>query len=787
MKQYFRPLAPLALIALLLGGCSSLTAQRPDPPPFTFPADGKPLPFRGGEQAEAASEPKPQPQEPRLYPGNDRVVKLAPAPKPDPVLQQGDAVSLNFENAPLGEVIHALLGDLLKLNYTIDQGADVTVSLRTQKPLPRAQVLDVLDTLLLPHGLTLVRDPAGVYHVTARDGVKGGLPVIGAGQEKLLPGAGVLIAPLKYIGAAEMAKVLEPLAPEGALVRVDTVRNLLVLQGSKAQLEGWMQIIDTFDVDFLAGLSVGVFPLEHASVSEVKDAVALMLGQQALVGGADAKGGAAVGAAAPGGNAPGGAEASPLSGLVKVLPIERLNALLVVTSRRHYLDLVRDWLSRLDRPADNELEPRLFVYPVQNASAVHLAELLNGLFGAAGQGGAAKTSGVAPGLAPTRIGGAGSSMASTLGGTTPSSTSSSSASSSGSTTPTLGAQAMQPSATAPGRDAAQTSVSQLEGNVRVVADEKRNALIIRAPRKEYRRIEAALRELDKAQTQVLIEASIVEVTLTDSLKYGLEWYLQNGLGDGRTGTAQLNMRASGNIGPTQPGFSYTVTNSAGVVRAALNALADKSLLRVLSNPSLLVLDNHTATIQVGQQQPIKNATTVSSQDLVTESITYKDTGVMLSVTPSVNAGGLVTMDIVQQVTDVGDVDAATGQRSFMNRQIQSRIAVRSGESIVLGGLIRDNESNGRSGVPVLSNLPVIGALFSTTNDTRQRTELLVLLTPRALENDDALRQASQEMRERMRGIAVDVRGREREGEPGAAPPRTETQPQPETQPVKEVQ
>jgi general secretion pathway protein D len=324
-------------------------------------------------------------------------------------------------------------------------------------------------------------------------------------------------------------------------------------------------------------------------------------------------------------------------------------------------------------------------------------------------------------------------------------------------------------------------VSQLEGNVRVVADEKRNALIIRAPRKEYRRIEEALRELDKAQTQVLIEASIVEVTLTGNLRYGLDWYLQNGLGGGRSGVAQLNMRPSGDIGPIQPGFSYTITNSAGVVRAALNALAEKSLLRVLSNPSLLVLDNHTATIQVGQQQPIKNATTVSSENLVTESITYKDTGVMLSVTPSVNAGGLVTMDIVQQVTDVGEVDPATGQRSFMNRQIQSRIAVRSGESIVLGGLIRDNESNGRSGVPVLADLPVIGALFSTTNDTRQRTELLVLLTPRALENDDALRQASQEMRERMRGIAVDVRARERDGGQNAAPPSP-----PPTQPVKEV-
>jgi len=191
------------------------------------------------------------------------------------------------------------------------------------------------------------------------------------------------------------------------------------------------------------------------------------------------------------------------------------------------------------------------------------------------------------------------------------------------------------------------------------------------------------------------------------------------------------------------------------VRATLNALAEKSQVRLLSSPSVLVLNNHNATIQVGQQQPIKSSTSVTTGNLVTESILYKDTGVMLSVTPSVNAGGLITMDISQQVTDVGDLDSATGQRAFLTRQIQTRVAVRSGEPIVLGGLIRENDTVGRSGVPLLSNIPVVGALFGNSTNNNNRTELLVLMTPRALEDDDQLRSASAEMRQRMRSMSLE--------------------------------
>lgn len=768
----------LLFVALAASGCAGLDAKQPTDPSAlkevqestnaetaksdtNTPPEKAIAPVAGKEkpadQALPAAE-KRSAAGTRLFPGDDKLFKRDAAPKVDPVLASGDMVSLNFENISVGSLASALLGDLLRLNYTIDAGADVVVSLHTRQPLPRSQVLDVLDTVLLPHDLAIVRDAAGVYHVTKRTITVGSRPVVGSARFKDLAGAGTVIVPLNHIAAAEMAKILAPVAPREAIVYVDSMRNLLVLQGSKAQLGGWLELVEAFDVDFLSGMSLGVFVLEHASVNVVREALQAMLGMdrsadpfsssgaapQTSTGGSPAAGATAGLSGFNAGAQSAGQQANPLTGLIRVFPVERLNALVVVTPRSHLLTQVETWIRRLDRPMD-ALESSLFVYPVQNGSAMHLAEMLNGLFGS---GAGAQGKGVASGSAPQQFGGA-TGLSGTAGA-------SGTGKSGSGAQASVGGAAMQASASGLGASNAPTSsVNQLEGNVRVVADEKRNALLIRAPRAEYRRIEKALRELDKAPTQVLIEASIVEVSLTGNLAYGVEWYVQNNMSGGREGQALLNLRESGAIGARQPGFSYTILNKAGVIRATLNALAEKSKLRVLSNPSVLVLDNHNATIQIGKQQPVKSSTS-SSGTLITESITYKDTGVMLSVTPSVNAGGLITMDIVQQVTDVGEIDVATGQRNFLTRQIQSRVAVRSGEPIVLGGMIRENEASGTTGVPLLSDLPILGAMFGKNSNTSERTELLVLMTPRALEDDDQLRSASAELRQRMRAMAIET-------------------------------
>ena len=235
-----------------------------------------------------------------------------------------------------------------------------------------------------------------------------------------------------------------------------------------------------------------------------------------------------------------------------------------------------------------------------------------------------------------------------------------------------------------------------------------------------------------------------------------EWAFDNNLGGGDTGSVWLDL--GGGLGPQAVFVHYH--QQRGGRESRVKYTCRKSLINVISTPSVLVLDNHTASIHVGDQQPIQSSSTVTNGGNVQNSITYKDTGVKLDVTPSVNDGGLVTLDISQSVTDVGPVDAATRQRSFLERNVSSRVAIRDNESVVLGGLIRDNETEGRSGVPLLMDIPVLGSLFSTTTQSSTRTELLIFITPRVMESQQDLRELNREMRDRMKGLRTSKTARQ---------------------------
>lgn len=690
-----------------------------------------------------ADAPAPRTAPARVYLGNDQM--LAPPGKTvRQVGRQGADVTLNFDQAPIADVVQALLGDLLKVNYTLDHLPKGEVTLRTQGPISQDAVLGILESALQANGASLVRDASGVYRITSQEQLRNVVPGLYR-PESLPQGYGLVVVQLRYVGAAEMADILKPVSPQGALVRVDPLRNLLVLGGTRAQHEGWLEIVRSFDVDYLKGMSLGVFPLEYVSVEELNESLVSLLGSTPAPAAPPAAKGSTKAEALEGATA-----IQMLGTAVKLLPIKRLNTLVAVSPRAHYIETVREWIERLDKPPANDLDSRLYVYPVQNGSAVHLATILGGLYGGSGASagaGARKSSdtGVAPGLSPTSLGGGRSSTGAGLGG--------------GLGTGLSGGSGMGGNSLAAlpetGSGTAQiTTQVALGDTVRVVADEQNNALLILAPRRDYRKIEAALRQLDISPVQVLIEASIVEVSLIGDLQFGLEWTFNNRLGGGRTGTGTLNLNDFGAIGAKQPGFSYAVTNSLGNIQAVLNALAQKSLLKVLSSPSLLVQDNHTASIHVGDQQPVQSSETLSTGGNITTAIEYKDTGIMLAVTPSVNAGGLVSMNIHQTVTDVGPVDNATGQRSFLQRQVKSQVTVRTGETVVMGGLMRERKSNGKSGIPVLHDLPVIGDLFGTTSEETSRTELLVMITPRVVTTEADLRAVGDEMRQRMQGLRL---------------------------------
>jgi general secretion pathway protein D len=652
--------------------------------------------------------------EPTLYRGSDRQVKL-PTPA-DPVRFVGEDVSLNFEQAPLSEVVQAVMGDILELDYIVDHPVQGKVTLRTRTPIPRDQLLGVLESLLKAHNALLIRGKDGRYLVTGSQQAVRLSPQVTSAQDEFA-GFSTIIVPLQHISASAMADILRPVAEDSAFVRIDNARNLLMLAGTRAQLTGWLDIVSTFDVDMLAGMSVGIFPLEHGGVVETAEAL------NNLLGAADGTGGGT-------------------AGLVRVMPVQRLNSILVVTPRAHYLDRVGEWIERLDVNPNERFERRLYVYPVQNTTAERLAQLLNGIYAGGGGTGASRGGagtaqgaerGVAPGMTPESIGG---------GGASSRSAGSASGTSAGGGSSARGAAMV---AAALGGD----SEEDVLANVRVVADEENNALMVYATGKQYEIIKEALDQLDVVATQVIIEASILEVTLTDELRYGLEWSFRKGLDGAYEGFGQL-VGDSGAPSAVAPGFSYTVTNSVRDITAVLNALSEDSLINVISTPSVMVLDNHTAEIQVGDQVPVLQGTTITNGGNSVQNINFRDTGVSLIVTPSVNAGGLVTMDVEQSVTDVGSIDSATGQRSFLERSIRSRVAVRSSESVVLGGLIRENASAGETGVPLLKDIPGLGALFGATTTENRRTELLVIITPRALYTEDALRQVSEEMRSQVR-------------------------------------
>ncbi|EER61699.1 general secretion pathway protein D [Acidovorax delafieldii 2AN] len=673
-------------------------------------------------------------------------------------------MSFNFEEAPVAEVVRTILGDVLKVDYVLHPPLSGTVTLATRSPMPPDQAVFLLESALQANGLAMMRDARGSYHVGRPEALRNiGGSVRQVGNGPLPPGYGAIVVPLQYIGAAEMATILKPLMPPDAIVRVDNIRNLLVLTGTRTQAEGWLDLINTFDVDLLKGMSVGLFPLKHASIKEVEAALRLVSGAPQASGTGGSSVAASVGvpgtaAASAGASAAALGENSPLFGALRIMPVERLNAVLVVTPRAAYLEEARRWIEKLDQPSDGGAEPQLFIYRVQNGSARHLAGVLSGIFGTGQQtGGYVANSGVAPGL--------GTSTGTSFGQQQPFGNTGVQGGGFGGSnyaTNSLGGNTFGRTATGVGALGTQNRTNQGVatggvvaanlGGVRVMADEQNNSILVWSTRSDFQKIENTLKRLDLPPTQVLIEASIIEVTLGDDLKYGLQWAFSD-THRGGPGSGLIGALPSASTG----GFSYTLKDTLGNMRVTLNALAAKSLIKVISSPSLMVLDNQTATIAVGTQQPIRTGETTNLNTVgnsTTTTYQYKDTGVQLSVQPSVNSGDLVTMDISQAVTDVGDEDTVTGQRAFLQRQISSKVAVRSGEAVVLGGLIKDNSSSGRSGVPLLSSLPVVGGLFGATTSSSGRTELLVVITPKVVRSDPEIRQVSEELRDRLKGLST---------------------------------
>ena len=642
-----------------------------------------------------------------IYEGSGVFInEQAAGPRAQPMAEDGEIV-LNFEGESIQSVVHTVLGEVLQETFVIAPGVGGEVTFSTSKPVTREQLMPILELLLRWNGATLVYSE-GRYHVLPlNDAIKGHLvPQIGSAEKAR--GYEVRAVPLKYIAPSEMAKILAPYARDGAILNADTFRNMIFLAGTPEELRNYLRTVEIFDVDWLKGMSVGIFPLQTVDVDSIIVELEGIFGTQAE---------------------------SPLAGMFRFVPLERLGSIMVITYQEQYLYKAEEWIEILDRGAAGAGK-QLFVYRVKNLEAQVLAGYLSELFGgASGQSSSRRSQGtLAPGLEPATVGSVQQFNENRLS-----------------------------SGDQRGRDAGGSGASAIamgDSEVRITSILETNSLLIQATQSEYNAVLAAIERIDIEPLQVLIESQVLDVELNEELQFGVNWFLTNNPGlipDGIGDIDEYVQSATFGSGSSESGgFNFLTTLATPLsdgmpfVQATIAALDSVTDVRSIAAPSLLVRNNATATITVGTQVPVQSSSISTGTNNVVSSAQYVSTGVTLTVTPRINPGGLVYLDIQQDVSRPGarDPDISTsGNPPINNKTVTSQVAVQSGQTVFLGGLISEQDSQGRSGVPFLSRVPFIGPLFGSRTVAKTRSETLVMITPTVVESSVDLKEVGDQMQE----------------------------------------
>ncbi|MBA3067968.1 MAG: type II secretion system protein GspD [Hyphomonas sp.] len=587
------------------------------------------------------------------------------------------AITINLNAVPVADAVQQVLGDILRENYVVETPLSGDVSLQTSRPVTREGALRLLESVLASRGAELV-DAGGFYRI------------IGAGQSANAAGGNTnmkIIAP-RYVSAESLREIFNGKADKSVSAEVDPIRNILILRGNSSAIAEAEKLVAVFDVNWMKGMSFASVPVTYSSPSQIVSDLETVLG--ASTGG-------------------------PLAGVMRFVPLDRLNTVVVVSPQAEYISEGKAWISRLDR-SGGQGGQKLYVIPIQNRAATEVAAIItDALSGDTGDSGSGEY-GLRPGDQPV--------FSSTGDGEE-------------------------------GVAGASLSAVSLNGGrgkgpaARIIADDANNSIVALATPEQFGILENAISHLDAMANQVFLEATIAEVTLTDSLSYGLTWFFQSG-----EFNTTFSDAANGAVASQFPGFSVLFSGQDG--RAALSAVAGITDVKILSAPSLMVLDNRTATLQVGDQVPVvtQSAVSVTNPDApIVNSVSLRDTGIILNVTPRVNDSGLVILEIDQEVSDVvatqsSGIDSPTIQQ----RRISTSVSVRDGESVALGGLMRERLSDTKTKVPLLGDVPFLGKLFSTTTTDTQRTELLVMITPRVVRSTDASLAVTDDLVRRMKSI-----------------------------------
>ena len=719
---------------ILIAGCSLSqfgqdATRAPDPFERIRSLDLLPRNPRPPEPTRNATDQR----QPQVYTGTT-VPVVAASPQAQPA-GAGDGYELNFENTPITTVAKTVLGDILGVGYIIDPRVQGTITLASGRPVPKADILYVLENALRVSNVVLIHDTAAYRLVPLGEAIGAGN--IDRDASRTQPGYGISVVPLQYVSAGTIMKLLDSFAVKPGTVRADTARNMLLIQGSGAERRAAIETILSFDADWLQGQSVGIYPVRNSAPEPIITELEKIVNS---------------------------GEGGLTQNMIKFQPISRMNSILLVSRQPSLLKTAARWIERLDNPSNASAGVR--VYQVRYGEASQMAKVLNAIF----------------------VGGSSSVLNSTSNqiapdsGATLSSSGNQSAAGQSNATQVRQQLGVQPdqrnsstlantprtaNASAPTFGSAAPGASPVLPGVRITADVVNNALLIYATQENYRIIERTLQQIDRPQLQVAIDATIAEVTLNNNLNYGVQFFLTSqNLGLGGDHGSILNTTAtqaptvdttgvaSAFLSRTFPAFNFLVGSEAqpSVILNALHAVTD---VKVLSNPSLVVIDNQAATLQVGDQIPIStgSANVLTTSNTIVNTIDYKDTGIILRVVPRVSVNGNVRLDIDQEISSVSNANGtATLTPTVSERKVKSSISVASGQTVLLAGLISENQERDRSGIPLLDQLPgAVGDVFSNTSNTITRTELIIFIRPQIIRDSVDAHLVAEELRSKLQG------------------------------------
>lgn len=677
----------------------------------------------GPEIAEADGGERP-PAMARKDAGGFRPVALRPIAEGQPAAGR---YVMNFEDADIKEVLQSVLGTMLGVTYTVSPNVSGRITLSSTTQLTRIEVLSTLETVLAAQNIALTK--IGATYRVAPMAVGGG--VVDEGEA--MPGNGVSVVPLRFTSVATMTKLLSGFIAETDGLRIDPGRNAILVRGPAPNREEVVRAIESFDTDWMQNQSVSLFEVRRARVDAVVAELTRIFDNETNGSG---------------------------SGLIQFKPISRMRAILAVSKNPALIRRAETWIRRLDQESDRAAD-NVFVYRPRHRDAKELARLVSGLFknGGTGSSDSAGGAGLGGGLSTTPFGGGsqdgggrgGDGGGSNSGGMQPSLTQPVSATRSGGfPTAPASAEAFTPDPVQSEGESGRGGQSR-RLSLSVNADPANNTVVAYTDGETYQKVLAVMRSLDVAPVQVAINVIIAEVQLNDALKYGIQFYLRSnrvGLGANK-GSIGLGDTAEQILKSKLPGFNFVGGgNSPDVVISALDSI---SKVQVLSSPSLVVMENKPAVLQVGDQVPIttrQGQSVVNVDAPVLNQVEFKDTGIILKLIPRVGQSDTVTLDVEQEISNVSKGED-TLTPTISRRRVSSSLTINNGQTVLLAGMISESRHAVKDGIPYLART-LIGDLFGSTDKGFDRKELVMFIRPVVVRNGEDAASVAEEFRSRLK-------------------------------------